>query len=208
MGIDMHLVWKFATAFCIAGISTAFTLHPPLNSQDWAAWIQAVGSILAIAVAILVVQLQAKEERRAAIIRADDEVKNALRGIYLELKVHLNGAKSASRQIKTAQSHGYARLFPQMEVNYPVFQAHAGTVCRCPSKQLLDDILVIYAEFRSFFEAVNEGSRIGHLMDLEKNDGRQDLLATIFQSLINKFSSIESRFNRIGLALTALDVIS
>lgn len=51
----------------VAGIFS----HPPGDSQDWAAWVQAVGSILAIVVAILVVRHQSISDRRLEQARRD-----------------------------------------------------------------------------------------------------------------------------------------
>jgi hypothetical protein len=54
---------SFAIAFLAGMMVTAFIKWPPAQSSDWAAWVQAFGSIGAIGVAIYVSWAQARNDR-------------------------------------------------------------------------------------------------------------------------------------------------
>lgn len=60
----MKKKWKIAVGFVLGGLLTAVCLHPPITSQDWAAWVQAVGSIAAIAGSFALARVQANESDR------------------------------------------------------------------------------------------------------------------------------------------------
>lgn len=54
---------KFAGAFLLGMAVTAFSHWPPSSSSDWAAWVQAIGSIAAVGVAIYISWAQARNDR-------------------------------------------------------------------------------------------------------------------------------------------------
>ncbi|WP_129587768.1 hypothetical protein [Herbaspirillum robiniae] len=62
----MQLRWKILCAFVGAAMAAAFALHPPLNSQDYAAWIQAIGSLAALGGVIWTVKTQERYRREEA----------------------------------------------------------------------------------------------------------------------------------------------
>lgn len=59
------------TALGFVGLCIAFGLHYPKNSQDWAAWMQAFGSIAAIAGAGWIARGQVREAQRVEAERRD-----------------------------------------------------------------------------------------------------------------------------------------
>lgn len=68
----MRLRWKIGIGFVVAFLAIAFVMHPPLTSQDWAAWVQAFGAILAIVGAWAIAMHQRADERR---VRAAEKAK-------------------------------------------------------------------------------------------------------------------------------------
>lgn len=63
----------FVSAFCAGIVATAFVRWPPHQSSDWAAWVQAIGSIGAVGVAIYISWAQAKNDRDRERARAAAE---------------------------------------------------------------------------------------------------------------------------------------
>ena len=61
--VPLRSVAIFAIAFLFGAMVTAFLRWPPMQSSDWAAWVQAVGAIGAIGVAIYVSWAQARNDR-------------------------------------------------------------------------------------------------------------------------------------------------
>jgi hypothetical protein len=59
----MQLSRKIFCGFIAAAIAAAFCLHPPLNSQDWAAWVGAIGTVSTLIGTIII----ATSAQRAAL---------------------------------------------------------------------------------------------------------------------------------------------
>jgi hypothetical protein len=64
--IDLRNGAIFSVAFLLGAVFTAFLRWPPTQSSDWAAWVQAVGSIVAIFGAYFVGERQSRATLRAA----------------------------------------------------------------------------------------------------------------------------------------------
>lgn len=137
-------------AIAIAGVAigVGLALHgwPAWPNADWAAWVQAVGSIAAILVAVWVANDQhAKAEKR--IEKAErDEVRNFLAGIREELHtnwlVYMFNVGGAVEDTKPGAA---------VEWTWPVpdnpFKVYGATVCmlgRIPEDELREAIVATY----------------------------------------------------------------
>lgn len=65
------------TALGVIGLCVAFALHYPEKSEDWAAWMQAFGSVAAIAGAGWIARGQVREAQRVEQERRDAEQKSS-----------------------------------------------------------------------------------------------------------------------------------
>lgn len=126
----MRFYWCFGGGFLCAAVTTIFLLHPPYSSQDWAAWIQAIGSIGAIAGAFGVVYLQRKHAHEdASILRGRLEA--ATSGMFLQCTYEVTKATRRLRNYMAAYDATVTFSF-----NSRIFEELLDTVRKIPVADL------------------------------------------------------------------------
>ena len=78
----------------------AFVRNPPVTSADWASWVQAVGSIFAIAASVGIVRWELKNQREIAL---EDACQERIRNIETAREL-VNGAVQVVRKIAEQQA--------------------------------------------------------------------------------------------------------
>lgn len=115
IGIGIMSLWGI---FAIhQGISALFAEHgwKGIGASDWAAWVQAVGSIAAIAGAFRIAQRQYEEDRTADQARRNDEMQDGLdKQLQARALAVRNVVQVATYALETARlGVAHSRLSPQ-----------------------------------------------------------------------------------------------
>lgn len=92
-----------AAVFVTSGLVWAFVRNPPVSSADWASWVQAVGSIFAIAASVGIVRWELKNQRETTL---EDTRQERIRNIETAREL-IGGAVQVVRKIaeQDAPSH-------------------------------------------------------------------------------------------------------
>jgi hypothetical protein len=122
------------------------------GSFEWPAWIQAVGSISAILVAIWVSSHQVWQQRTYDLAREQDELDGVLRSIRGEVfTTQLYFASEVTPAFSNAESGQQIRtIFSLPEYPFPIFDGLIPKLGMISDKKLLQDIIRAYAQTKSF----------------------------------------------------------
>ncbi|AOZ06547.1 hypothetical protein BKK80_12500 [Cupriavidus malaysiensis] len=104
--------------FGLGMVLTAFTIFPPKSASDWAAWIQAVGSIGAIVGAYTIGQRQARASLDQAIHLRDMEIKakgQAMTAVVEAATKHAASIRGLAERMPFVPFYGYWRLLGKEE---------------------------------------------------------------------------------------------
>ncbi|WP_153065790.1 hypothetical protein [Achromobacter xylosoxidans] len=129
------------------GVGLAFSGWPYSDGQTWAAWVQAVGSIGAILVAVWVAYDQHKKTGRRVVEERTTEVRNVLAGLRDELEV-LWGLYM--RQVGTAVEASLPGTiipmwWPAPEDPFTVYKSVVGKIGCVENDTLRRSIIATYA---------------------------------------------------------------
>ena len=126
-------------------------LTPASKEFEWPAWMQAVGSISAILVAIWVSSDQTRQQRQHAIALQRDELDGVLRSIRGEVfttQLYLAGqVLPAFRDAEPGQP--IRTVFSLPEYPFPIFDGLIPKLGIISDKRLLHDIITTYAYIKS-----------------------------------------------------------
>lgn len=110
----MHKGYQVLLALLFLGFCTVFFNYWPKDSAQWASWVQAVGSIAAIGVAIAVARHQANKQRQLFIDEADAVEKNridlrieAVQGAATLISTALMGLRAGCVELRRAGKEGH-----------------------------------------------------------------------------------------------------
>jgi hypothetical protein len=122
------------------------------GSFEWPAWIQAVGSISAILVAIWVSSHQVRQQRTYDLARQQDELDGVLRSIRGEVfTTQLYFASEVTPAFRNTESGQQIRtIFSLPEYPFPIFDGLIPKLGMISDKKLLQDIIRTYAQTKSF----------------------------------------------------------
>lgn len=156
--ICIGIVVLFATSYIV------FSMFPLMNSEVGAAWIQAIGSIASIWVAIAVVRMQAKETYRQIERDAMRHSLSTLTAIATEIGTHLETVKSAAQRIATAEAQGKISQFPSFNPRFYILENAASTLGRVDDQALVSEIISCYSEIDLFFDSMNRRTECARLL--------------------------------------------
>jgi hypothetical protein len=123
-----------------------------LTKSDWAAWVQAVGSVLAIFVAIWVSWDQAKTQRRREIEREDSELTGLLRALRTEISANAENARVAfgtDLEIVT-ENNPYLCTLPISEDPFDIYNGVVPKLGLIRDDALRDQIVRTYGSAKGF----------------------------------------------------------
>lgn len=100
-------------------------IYDRIDSADWAAWVQAVGSIAAIAFAIILTWYQGEASIDREIIREQEDVKGLLLSIRDELSINIQMAQQmvGNELEKTVPGEAFYYIFPVQEDPFNIFNS-------------------------------------------------------------------------------------
>lgn len=144
--------------FLVAGLVAALETHE-LGSAEVASWVQAIGSVGAIVVAILVFKGQKDEERE----REARSLRNSIRALEAEIAAHCIGVAEISASIKRCMEREEMNAFVETKVSFPIYASCASALGSVSDRNVQAAIINQYRWIEVFYDMVN------HLGDIQRN---------------------------------------
>lgn len=146
-----------------------------LSRDQWPAWVQAVGSVLAILSAVWIPWQQSESTREAEELREQEAVRGMLRSIRAEIESALSYTKMEIGKALNAQRPGEAirDIFPVAENSFPIFDAFIPRLCAIPNDDLRENIVSTFAVARGFVLTVRFHNELGNALNEAEIRARQ-----------------------------------
>jgi hypothetical protein len=150
-------------------------LTPSDKSFEWPAWMQAVGSISAILVAIWVSSHQARQQRTYDLARQQDELDGVLRSIRGEVfTTQLYFASEVVPAFRDTESGQQIRtIFSLPEYPFPIFDGLIPKLGMISDKKLLQDIIRTYAQTKSLALTAKVHNKLVEEVENAERDSRR-----------------------------------
>lgn len=135
-----------SAAFVITYFGVAFDEHPPTSSQDFAAWVQAFGSIGAILVAVWVSYHQHEKQQERDKCAEAEEVESMLLSLRDEIGTLWQLYERRVGNLLAADPDGTAFLYrwPIQEKPFTVYDSCVGRIGKIKDQKLRQKIIVTY----------------------------------------------------------------
>ncbi|OFQ51990.1 hypothetical protein [Achromobacter xylosoxidans] len=137
---QVFLLLVFGVLFAV------FAFNPPEESDQWAAWVQAWGSLVAIGAAIWVAKDQHDKAEKRRVDDFNDEVRSFLAGIREELKVtwKVYMVQVGFAVKATEQGQVVDWIWPVPDSPFKVYAATVGSIGRVHEDELRNAIVSTY----------------------------------------------------------------
>lgn len=153
----MRLRWKVAAGFGAGALVTAFALHPPLSSQDWAAWVQALGSMGAIWIAVWIL----KKQNEHAVRREEDETDQIILSLRDEVFALLAGFNQYNGpKLKENPTGAFILRVPVSEGAFAIYNGSSGRIGKVRNHELRARIVITYARAYGFIKMLQLNSEM------------------------------------------------
>lgn len=213
------LNWKilFAGGFGAGMLLTALLKFPPNSSSDWATWVQAIGSVGAIGIAIWVSHKQYRdsqrlesERRKAEGAKEAGEVRAFVQATREELSAIWDGYNSqigpALRQ--TRDGHPFLYLFPASAEAFTIYNGSASyQIGKVPDTELRRLTVSVYARAKGLifsFQLNNSMVRERLELDLlEHSENRSLLLRDKDEQLSRYAKMLKERDSELKIQIEA-----
>ncbi|WP_063580976.1 hypothetical protein [Achromobacter ruhlandii] len=138
--------YQVGLLFVFGVLLAVFASNPPEKSEQWASWVQAWGSLVAIGVAIWVPKDQYDKAAQLRAKDAKDEVRNFLAGVREELlvtwEVYMRQVGQAVEE--TGPDEAVEWTWPVPDNPFKVYAATVGMIGRVPEDQLRNAVMSTY----------------------------------------------------------------
>ena len=163
-----HLYALLVISIVVLAIAR-YLLFP--KSFDWPAWVQAVGSIAAILVAVWVTADQAEQQRLRDLDRETAEVAGVLRSILAEVEMTwIYLANEMEPHLQVRKGEPIQTVFSLPEYPFPIFDALIPKLGTIPSAQLQVQIIRAFTLAKSLaMTAETHNGLVGELSNAESN---------------------------------------
>lgn len=155
--------WVVAVAMVALGVFMFLALIKVLQdpkkglaSSEAAGWMQAIGSVLAIGIAIWVPYWQQEQARRQAAEAEANQVQQLLRSLLDEmLVVSANFEKRNGKLLlETPDGDGFYYIIPLIDHPFPIYEASVGRLGEIPSDALRKRVITGYGHAMGFVSSV------------------------------------------------------
>ncbi|MFJ3316152.1 hypothetical protein ACIPLR_12390 [Herbaspirillum huttiense] len=196
----------------LATAMLVFTLFPAMNSEVGAAWVQAIGAIVAILSGIAVVRYQSQEQAR---VRQEEQVIQAYRLLTsLRTEIELLGERLIVPIGKEIEKAGDAQpLFAKLHFvpeQFVVFDSHVGNFGSIQSDATRRLLIAGYTSFRGLLFSVERNTEAIECLEEEihaGNGGIPDDRKIIHQNSLKVLrSQIQDRHKEAAKNLEGLKV--
>jgi type II secretory pathway pseudopilin PulG len=123
-----------------------------VKREEWPAWVQAVGSIIAIGIAISVPYWQQKKARQSAAADEARAVRQMLRSLRDEIRTVSEsfGHRNGRLLIDSELGSFFNVTFPFVDRPFPIYDAAVARLGQIPNDELRRLIIIGYANAMSF----------------------------------------------------------
>ena len=120
-----HKTWTLAIGAVIILSICGWLIYKQIKSEEWAAWVQAVGSIAAIVFAIALTWYQGEASIEREQLKAQEEIKGMLLSIRDELSVNMQMAQTmvGDELEQTERGTGFYAIFPVQVDPFNIFNS-------------------------------------------------------------------------------------
>lgn len=127
-----------------------------LESSEAASWMQAIGSFVAICIAIWVPTWQHEQTRRQAMESEANQVQHLLRSLLDEMVVvSANfGKRNGKLLLDTPDGDGFYFIIPLIDHPFPIYEASVGRLGQIPSDVLRKRVITGYGHAMGFVSSV------------------------------------------------------
>lgn len=200
--------------------AAAFLHHPPETAEGIAAWVQAVGSIAAIVIAIWVSHKQYRDTRELEAQRSKDdaakdlaETKAFVHAIREELTTIYHGYKSDTqkRLRDTPDDQPFNYFYPVTSDAFTIYNGASIKVGKVPHPELRRLIVVVYAQAKGIVSSFQLNN--GLLNDLSafdvqyRGEDREQRLEERRQNMIVYATKLKDRDRVLSADLEKLFVV-
>ncbi|WP_211453724.1 hypothetical protein [Collimonas antrihumi] len=140
----------------------AFLNHPPTKNSDWPAWVQAIGSIGAIFVAVAVSYYQYTTTRQLTATKEQQETEAMLQGLRDEIDVIREGFQLnvGAELEKSADGEIFNRRRYPADRPFVVYDACAGQLGKIPDAQLRRNVIRTYTQARGLSLSIRTNTHL------------------------------------------------
>lgn len=196
----MQLHWRIFAGIAAGVVGTAFWLHPPSSSQDWAAWVQAFGASLGIGIAIWVPAMQHRRELEREHLQEKAEIRHDLQSIREELSVMSEGMRySVGNVFANPFPNGIFMLMWRPDVNaYVVYHSTSDRVGRIPCQNLRRGIIRTHARLRGLILSFGQNYEL--LRDMEVAEAELNANPDV-SYYHNRYERCQARLRQLAVGL-------
>lgn len=215
MKIDGWLI-PLVTLVTIA-LASAFARYPIEHSSDLASWVQAAGSILAIAIAIWVSRQQFKDtmlfESRRAKAEADKdaaETRAFVQAVREELGTIWDtySARMGNTLRVLPDNHGFTTIFPVTSDAFTIYNNASAAVGKVPDDELRRLIVIVYAKAKGIVSSFQMNNQLViDYLQFEmhyRGEDRVERMANKVESLVSYAAMLKESDRELGVLVAEL----
>ncbi|MNQ94563.1 hypothetical protein D3C85_1100840 [compost metagenome] len=141
--VALCVMGAFASALVVAALAAGFAINGKLWSQEAAAWVQAVGSLIGLAVAIFVPWLQHRHKCQGEDDAERKVVARMVDGIHEELETSFKifNSRFGDMVKKSKEGTAISNIFRVPKDPFPVYRAWAGEIGRIGNRAVRTNIV-------------------------------------------------------------------
>lgn len=172
--------------------------HPNLAS-----WLQAVGAIIAIAIAIWVPYLQRRQALGAMKAAELDQVRHVLRNLLDEMIIITSGFKEGNgkKLMDVIDGQPFNAIIPIMERPFPIFDASASKLGLIQNDELRRHIITAYSRANGFISSVRLNNALvdrldeaDYLLGVHQNDVHKRLFLARQKRLVEYARALKENY--------------
>lgn len=187
-GSGMLYVFLFVglAAGLVSGVAIYAFAYPAFQSAEWAAWVQAIGSVGAIFAAIYVVDLQHRKASERALSDQKEAEKRLIEALGTEIALEWNQyVDLAGRHISRKIDGGalcYRWVPPR--TSFPIYGSSAGNIALISDPKIRQNLIIAFSDVDRLYLAYRENNRcLDDLVALNEPVARNEPNARQLQSL-------------------------
>jgi hypothetical protein len=167
-------MFSFAGGYALSNI--------PWSSSNTPSWVQAVGSIVAIGIAIWVPYWQKRQAQQQARIAESEQVRHLLRNLLDEMIVVSEsfGARNGKLLMDVPAGEPFSYVIPIVERPFPIYDASTARLGQVPNDDLRRLIIMGYGHANSFVGSI----RLNNIL-IERFE-QADYMASVHGDQIHK----------------------
>ncbi|RIJ02182.1 hypothetical protein DXK93_18540 [Achromobacter sp. K91] len=188
--------YQFILAVLVLGFCSVLARYWPTNSGEWASWVQAIGSIGAILIAVWVSHRDNRNAVDRAALAEQEEGRRAPEALATELTVHWKHYQDVAGAAIERHPAGMAfkNYWLPPENPFPMFHGYAGKMHLIANADLRRQLVYAYSSFQTLFTAyksnnksMDELNEINRLMS--QNHNQANALGSVVIERMTRYSA-------------------